>query len=614
MLHPPSLPTPTLTEFIPITDNNPSSTGRTTFGESLEASQPLHEEVLNEPEVNIPSSPTLECPYSKIQFNYSDRLCHFTLYETYNRFYLVGCDSAKKRYKMLKIDKINTASLQGPVDICDYLNEDAGEYTVKQINDLLSMIKLAVKSIQNDLKLHTNNICGILGVIELKSHYYLILITDRRKVGSIGNASVYEIKDTKLVPLSSTNASKQDQIIEDKYKELFHNINLNQDFYFSYHYDLSKTLQQNSIPLVPDEPQDVEQYQSEMFVWNDYMLQPFKKGKLNMWMCPCIHGHFIQSKISMMLTNQQNTQPQQPPPSPIGRMRKNSTTSINHEPLPPKTGNSNISVVLTVIARRSRFYAGTRYLKRGISDGGNVANHVEIEQIVYESNYHLFNYQSQGSFSSFVQVRGSIPLYWSQSTATTTTMTTTTTTLDENDQKNTTTTTTKASTSNLLAKPNIIITKFDPLYVDSMKHFKSLIDRYDGSPIMCLDLVKQHEKKPRENILGEKFRICLDYLNKNSFGKTKNNNEKLEYIPFDFRYAIKDKPEKALNELHAIAENHLRKCKFFSTSRYGKVLQKQSGVLRTNCIDCLDRTGVAQFIIAKYVLGEQLCSLGVIGK
>ena len=37
----------------------------------------------------------------------------------------------------------------------------------------------------------------------------------------------------------------------------------------------------------------------------------------------------------------------------------------------------------------------------------------------------------------------------------------------------------------------------------------------------------------------------------------------------------------------------------------------QQGVLRTNCIDCLDRTNVAQFALGAHALGLQLQSLGV---
>ena len=42
-----------------------------------------------------------------------------------------------------------------------------------------------------------------------------------------------------------------------------------------------------------------------------------------------------------------------------------------------RTDIKNCSCIL--ISRRSRRYAGTRYLKRGINDSGNVANFVEVE-------------------------------------------------------------------------------------------------------------------------------------------------------------------------------------------------------------------------------------------
>lgn len=42
-------------------------------------------------------------------------------------------------------------------------------------------------------------------------------------------------------------------------------------------------------------------------------------------------------------------------------------------------------VYVTLIARRSRYFAGARYLKRGVNEEGNVANEVETEQIVFEA-------------------------------------------------------------------------------------------------------------------------------------------------------------------------------------------------------------------------------------
>ena len=40
-------------------------------------------------------------------------------------------------------------------------------------------------------------------------------------------------------------------------------------------------------------------------------------------------------------------------------------------------------------------------------------------------------------------------------------------------------------------------------------------------------------------------------------------------------------------------------------------MQLQHGVLRTNCIDCLDRTNVAQFAYGLTALGQQLHALGL---
>ena len=42
----------------------------------------------------------------------------------------------------------------------------------------------------------------------------------------------------------------------------------------------------------------------------------------------------------------------------------------------------------------------------------------------------------------------------------------------------------------------------------------------------------------------------------------------------------------------------------------GRVPHRQSGVVRTNCIDCLDRTNVAQFCIGRCLLKQQLTVLG----
>lgn len=50
------------------------------------------------------------------------------------------------------------------------------------------------------------------------------------------------------------------------------------------------------------------------------------------------------------------------------------------------------------------------YLKRGVNDRGRVANDVETEQIVLDEEVGSCG----GKMSSVVQMRGSIPLFWSQ--------------------------------------------------------------------------------------------------------------------------------------------------------------------------------------------------------
>lgn len=56
------------------------------------------------------------------------------------------------------------------------------------------------------------------------------------------------------------------------------------------------------------------------------------------------------------------------------------------------------------------FLHGCSYLKRGVNDRGRVANDVETEQIILDEEAG----SCKGRMSSVVQMRGSIPLFWSQ--------------------------------------------------------------------------------------------------------------------------------------------------------------------------------------------------------
>ena len=68
-----------------------------------------------------------------------------------------------------------------------------------------------------------------------------------------------------------------------------------------------------------------------------------------------------------------------------------------------------------------------------------------------------------------------------------------------------------------------------------------------------------------------------------------------------------------VHTLEEIAEDGIRTTGFFknaATPAEGDSCV-QNGVVRFNCIDCLDRTNAAQFVIGKRALGYQLQALGV---
>ena len=76
---------------------------------------------------------------------------------------------------------------------------------------------------------------------------------------------------------------------------------------------------------------------------------------------------------------------------------------------------------------------------------------------------------------------------------------------------------------------------------------------------------------------------------------------------------IPSRDQDVIGTLESIAEEVVQTTGFFRNGD-GVIVQPllQKGIARTNCIDCLDRTNAAQFVIGKRALGHQLHALGVI--
>ena len=69
----------------------------------------------------------------------------------------------------------------------------------------------------------------------------MVLITSRKRVGKILRHSIYSIQSTQLVPMFRvTSAANRDD--ENRYVKIFEEVAINSGFFFSYTYDLTRSL------------------------------------------------------------------------------------------------------------------------------------------------------------------------------------------------------------------------------------------------------------------------------------------------------------------------------------------------------------------------------------
>lgn len=216
---------------------------------------------------------------------------------------------------------------------------------------------------------------------------------------------------------------------------------------------------------------------------------------------------------------------------------------------------------LLFISRRSCFRQGCRFTRRGIDSLGNCANFCETEQTLLFAN---------GKVSSYVQVRGSIPILWK-------------------------------SPCSLKYDPVVSIAN-DPLNCNAYceDHFRSLAETYcpdRDSIILSVNLI---DKKKDQQKLGIAYASAVDSV--------RNRVPcQLLYEWFDFHAETKKKGKwNNLSKLLFAVEADFNHIGFFSRQPTGEVLSRQRGVIRTNCMDNLDRTNVTQSLFARRSLLAQL--------
>ena len=239
--------------------------------------------------------------YQKVGEEGVCKMHRFSLYETASRYYLVGGDVVDRKFRILKIDR--TAD-SGDLSIA----EDDIVYTKKEMNQLLNTVDDGNKA-SGGLKLKCSN-WGLLGFIRFTGAFYMLVITKRSQVAMIGGHYIYQVDGTELVSLTMSSSSRfrVDRDAEEaRFIGILSNLDLSRSFYFSYSYDITRTLQHNILrerqAMQQGNADSSPKHRNSMFVWNHHLLDPASEALKNTddWCLPIVHGFVDQASKRLLL-------------------------------------------------------------------------------------------------------------------------------------------------------------------------------------------------------------------------------------------------------------------------------------------------------------------------
>lgn len=219
-----------------------------------------------------------------------------------------------------------------------------------------------------------------------------------------------------------------------------------------------------------------------------------------------------------------------------------------------KTIVSNINTTkaaVTLISKLSWKRSGVRTSHRGINSDGNVTGFIETEFIMYSENYCF----------AFTQVRGSVPIFWDMEYS-------------------------KLTGSKLLIQRSLDATQ--PMFE---KHFLKLLNKY--GPVNVINLLSTKNKN--ENNLSTRYREHLKSCKSFKLGKD------VLLTDFDFNKETSSEGYYGVDNILPLIKSELREQSFFWFDvKRKRVISRQQGVFRSNCMDCLDRTNLVQQCICYY--------------
>ena len=410
----------------------------------------------------------------------------------------------------------------------------------------------------------------------------MIVITKSTPVGRLKGHQIYKVISTEFLPLRDRQVRDPD---EDTYLTYLQNLLKPGPMYFSYSFDLTNSFQRQA-QCDPTEP--LWQRADDRFFWNRFVsssLIDFRLGK-----APGRLSSGPQSAVDPYIL-----------PVMFGMMSI-TNTSVK--------GNAMTFVLMT---RRSRYRTGTRYLSRGIDEEGHVSNFNETEQTIIlndSASSGLTSFAGDQGFAngkpvggketqvlSYVQTRGSVPVFW-------------------------------AEVNTLQYTPRLQIRGVETAAAAAKKHFDEQISTYGENYMVNLvnqkgrevrvkdayeQMVKILQSSPQEDQepgrkAYERFNI-IDSKDKRSW------YDHLHYVYFDFHNETKGlKWHRAQLLLDQLKEGLIAGGYFHGIDMPSggvDIRNKQTAVVRTNCMDCLDRTNVVQSMLGRWTLTRMLIDLGV---
>ncbi|KAI0803150.1 SacI homology domain-containing protein [Irpex lacteus] len=383
-------------------------------------------------------------------------------------------------------------------------------------------------------------IYGIFGMVTLVMSEYIIIITGRELRGRFMGHNVYRATDYDILPLNpDVSVSNPPNPVEAHLLALVRSHLYGGYFLYSYGWDLTRRLQAQWETIQEDAGRALWEVADDRFFWNKYA--------------------FLQSRF-IDVTHSNTDQNLSPYILPIIY----GTFDIR----PARVNGHHIRLCL--LSRRSRYRAGTRYFRRGIDREGHVANFVETEQVLLLDSPSPDGLGDEVTAQlSFVQIRGSMPMFW-------------------------------AEVNTLRYKPDLQIMDLEDTIEATRKHFEEQVQIYGDTSLVSLVNHKGHEKPVKEAY---------------EQGVAQLNHPNVHYQYFDFHNECKHMRWDRISVLiEKMEEDLINQGYFHLDSTKPQPVKLQKGTIRTNCMDNLDRTNVAQAAFAKWTLNKQLRTLGILNE